>query len=253
MLAVGHERVRRPARHQVVGLDHAVAQAGGLEPRRGLLDAAGRAGHQELHVEGIDARGELVGAGDADGVGRRLVVGRAEQHGVDVAHAIGADLGSHLVPDLGEHAFVVDAGERHGVVPAPDHDGAGPELVEHGGGLTRPAVAAAQHDPVPALVGRRGAAARQRGGAVDEGLAAVPDAVVVGVDVGLLQRQQVRAVVLGQLRRRGAGRSRVRRARAGQRWGDVDRGGAHLEHRSRPRPRRRPGMVPRPGRRDGHD
>ena len=171
---------------------------------------------------------------------------------VTTADAVGADLGSHLVPDLGEHAFVVDAGERHGGAPAADHDGAGPELVEHRGGLARPAVAAAQHDPVPALVGGRGAAVHQRGRAVDEGLTAVPDAVVVGVDVGLLQRQQVGSVVLGQLRGRGAGRGRVRRPRAGQRRGDVDRGGTHLEHGSRSRPRRRSGMIPGAGRRDGH-
>ncbi len=151
-------------------------------------------------------------------------MGRAEEHLVEM-HAVGADLRPDTVPVLLEDAFVVDAGDRHPAVAVVDDDRPGPERVEHGGGTAVAAVAATEVDPVPAAVGRRDRAVDPGDRAVLVGLPRVPTTVAVGVLVGLLERQQVRA---------GVGRGsraacRVGDARTGCRRRDVHRRRAHAE------------------------
>src|SRR5262249_58539977 len=114
----------------------------------------------------------------------------------------GALLLAHQLPDLAEHALVVGDRDRDLARAVADHDGARGDRIEHGGGQTVVAVAAAEVDAVPAAVGRTDVAVGGGRRAVEEGLGAaggrvaVVAAVVVQVLVGLLEREPAPALPL---------------------------------------------------------
>ena len=121
-------------------------------------------------------------------------MGGAEERRVEVGDAVGAHLLTHEVPDLVEHAFVVDGRHRDPLSCVGDDECLGAEPIEHGRGLAVAAVASAQIDAVPPPVGRPDPAVRRRRRTVEERLARIEAAVSVRVPVWLLEREQVRPV-----------------------------------------------------------
>ena len=82
---VVNERIRRPALAQVRRLDRlGVVDRGRAKRSVRLHDRRRRALHQELREVGIDPRGERIDAGQAQRVGRRLVVCRGDEHTIQM-------------------------------------------------------------------------------------------------------------------------------------------------------------------------
>ena len=217
---VGDERVGRPARDQVVGMDLTEANGRRTGVLGRLLDAARCRRDHELDVERVDAGGRVARAADADRVRRRLVVRRAHEHLVEPEAAVAAHLLPDEVPDLLEDALLVGDGDRDLPAAVADDDGPRPDRVEHGGGNAVVAAAAVEIDAVPASVGRPRAAVGGRCGTVDEGLGpaillvGVVAAVAVEILVGLFEREEVRSVERArQVAVGGVGRGRCRERR----------------------------------------
>ena len=211
------EGVRRPALTQVRGLlGLGVADRRRARPARGLLDGRRRLPNHVVGEVCVDARRQLVDAGDPDRVRGRLVVVGADVDPVEV-DTVGRDLLADPLEVDVERPLVVEHLHRDRSPAVRDDHRSGADAVGDVVVEARRVGAAAEQVPVPAPVAV----------AVDELVAEVVVARGLLVLVGLLERE-----VAGPVE--GPGRvavGRIVRQRSRARRGEADGGRADLERR----------------------